>query len=77
MRGDASEWNEAQVPMGQAIRSICAAMGLPHVTAETPETTANTIRLVGETAFGTRQAGICLLPRRMTVASASSSTVRP
>ena len=67
MRGDTGEWNEAQVPMGRAVRAICDAMGLPHVTAETPETTALTIRLAGETAFGTRQAGVCLLPRRMTV----------
>jgi len=53
--------------MGRAVRAICDAIGVPHATAETPETTAATVRLAGETAFGTRQLGVCLLPRRMTV----------
>src|SRR6188768_2329460 len=55
MRGDIGEWNDAQVPMGRAVRAICDAIGVPHATAETPETTAATVRLAGETAFGTRQ----------------------
>ena len=67
MRGDAGEWNDAQVPMGRAVRPICDAIGLPHLTAETPESAAETVRLVGQTAFGTRTAGVCLLPRRVTV----------
>jgi sulfopyruvate decarboxylase subunit alpha len=67
MRGDVGEWNDAQVPMGRAVRPICDAIGVPHVTAESPESTALTVRLAGETAFGTRQMGVCLLPRRMTV----------
>lgn len=67
MRGDAGEWNAAQVPMGRAARAICDAIGVPHTTAETPETTADTIHLVGRTAFGTRMPGVCLLPRRLTV----------
>jgi sulfopyruvate decarboxylase alpha subunit len=69
LRGDAGEWNDAQVPMGRAVRPICDAIGLPHVTAETPETTAETVRLAGQTAFGTRLPGVCLLPRRLTVPS--------
>jgi sulfopyruvate decarboxylase subunit alpha len=67
MRGDAGEWNEAQVPMGRAVRAICDAIGVSHWTAETPDTTAETVRLVGQTAFGTRLPGVCLLPRRLTV----------
>lgn len=67
LRGDVGEWNDAQVPMGRAVRAICDAIAVPHVTAETPETTAATVRLAGETAFGTRLLGVCLLPRRMTV----------
>jgi sulfopyruvate decarboxylase TPP-binding subunit len=69
MRGDVGEWNEAQVPMGRALRAICDAIGLPHATAETPAATEQTVRLVGQTAFGTRVPGICLLPRRVTVPS--------
>jgi hypothetical protein len=55
--------------MGRAVRPICDAIGLPHVTAETPESTSETVRLVGQTAFGTRLPGVCLLPRRLTVPS--------
>lgn len=69
MRGDVGEWNDAQVPMGRAVRPICDAIGMPHITAETPESTAETVRLVGETAFGTRTPGVCVLPRRLTVPS--------
>ena len=67
MRGDAGEWNAAQVPMGRAIRSICDAIGLPHATAETADAAEETVRLAGQTAFGTRTPGVCLLPRRVTV----------
>ena len=67
MRGDAGEWNAAQVPMGQAVASICAAIGVPVETADTPGTTAATVQLVGNTAFGTRVPGLCRLPRRLTL----------
>jgi sulfopyruvate decarboxylase subunit alpha len=67
MRGDAGEWNEAQVPMGRAVRSICDAIGMPHATAATSDSTRETVRLVARTAFGTRVAGACLLPRSVTV----------
>jgi sulfopyruvate decarboxylase subunit alpha len=66
MRGDAGEWNEAQVPMGRAVRPICDAIGIPHETAESAEAVEDTVRLVARTAFGTRTAGACLLPRRIT-----------
>jgi sulfopyruvate decarboxylase subunit alpha len=75
MRGDTGEWNDAQVPMGRAVRPICDAIGVPHTTAETPETTAETVWLVGRTAFGTRLPGACLLPRRVTVPSAIPAAV--
>jgi sulfopyruvate decarboxylase subunit alpha len=73
MRGDAGEWNDAQVPMGRAVRPICDAIGLPHATAETPGATEETVRLLGQTAFGTRVPGACLLPRRLTVPSMAPS----
>ena len=38
MRGDAGEWNAAQVPMGRAVAPICGALGLPVAVAETAET---------------------------------------
>jgi hypothetical protein len=52
------------------IPSLVDAIGLPHMTVDTPESTADTVRLVGQTAFGTRLPGVCLLPRRLTVPSA-------
>ena len=67
MRGDVGEWNAAQVPMGRAVAPICDAIGLPHATATSAEATADTVALVGMTAFGTRIPGVCLLPRRLTV----------
>ena len=67
MRGDAGEWNDAQVPMGRAVRPILDALGMPHITAETPESTAESVALAGQTAFGTRKPGVCILPRRVTV----------
>jgi sulfopyruvate decarboxylase subunit alpha len=76
MRGDAGEWNEAQIPMGRAVRAICNAMGVPHVTAESSESTDETIRLVAQTAFGTRTAAACLLPRRITAPSPSPAGAR-
>ena len=66
MRGDAGEWNDAQVPMGRAVRPICDALGIPHLTVEHADAAAETVRLVAQTAFGTRVPGACLLPRRIT-----------
>jgi len=66
MRGDAGEWNAAQVPMGRAVRSILDAIGVPHATVDTAAAAQETVHLIGRTAFGTRLAGACLLPRRIT-----------
>ena len=74
MRGDAGEWNDAQGPMGRAVRPICDAIGLPHATVDTAESTEDAVRLVGQTAFGTRLPGVCLLPRRLTAPSQSRAS---
>jgi sulfopyruvate decarboxylase subunit alpha len=66
MRGDESEWNAAQVPMGRAVRAILDAMAVPHVTPAATEDVEETIRVAAVTAFGTRLLRACLLPRRMT-----------
>jgi len=67
MRGDAGEWNDAQVPMGRAVAPICDAIGVPHATPESADAVAEIVRAVGYIAFGTRLPGACLLPRRITV----------
>jgi sulfopyruvate decarboxylase alpha subunit len=74
MRGDAGEWNAAQVPMGRAVRSIFDAIGVPHSTVESAAAAKETVYLAGRTAFGTRTLGACLLPRRVT---ASDPGARP
>jgi sulfopyruvate decarboxylase subunit alpha len=75
MRGDAGEWNAAQMPMGRAVRSIFEAIGVPHATVESADAAAETVRLAGATAFGTRAMGACLLPRRVTTGSTGSDPV--
>ena len=70
MRGDTGEWNDAQVPMGRAVRPICDAIGVPHVTVETGGRAQEFIALAAQTAFATRVPGACLLPRRVTVPAA-------
>jgi sulfopyruvate decarboxylase subunit alpha len=76
MRGDLGEWNAAQVPMGRAVRAILESIDVPHVTVESADDTAETVRLAGLTAFGTRLPGACLLPRRLTT-SVPATHLRP
>ncbi len=66
MRGDVGEWNAAQVPMGRAVRSIFEAIGMPHTTVESADQANEIVHLTATTAFGTRTAAACLLPRRIT-----------
>ena len=73
MRGDAGEWNAAQVPMGRAVGPICGALGMSVARVETAESTGDVVRLVGRTAFGTRLPGVCVLPRRITVPDPAAS----
>lgn len=68
MRGDAGEWNSAQVPMGRAVQPIFHAFAIPHMVVDRGEHAADIVRLTATTAFATRQAGACVLPRRVTTA---------
>ena len=76
MRGDAGEWNAAQVPMGRAVAPILDALAMPHATPVSADDVEATMTRVGRTAFGTRQAGACLLPRRITVPPATTGAAR-
>ena len=67
MRGDAGEWNAAQVPMGRAVAPILDAIGVPWQSASSGVSIADVVERIGRTAFGTRQLGACLLPRAVTV----------
>jgi sulfopyruvate decarboxylase subunit alpha len=68
MRGDSGEWNAAQVPMGRSVAGIFDAIGIPHATVPSAEAAGEAVSVAGTTAFGTRLARACLLPRRMTSA---------
>ena len=67
MRGDETEWNPAQVPMGRAVPGICDAIGVPHVTVEAAERAAHLVTQTGRQAFDSRMPAVCLFPRRITV----------
>jgi sulfopyruvate decarboxylase subunit alpha len=67
MRGDAGEWNAAQVPMGRAVAPILDAIGVSNVIVGAADGLGDLVAQVGRTAFGTRLPGACLLPRRLTV----------
>jgi sulfopyruvate decarboxylase subunit alpha len=66
MRGDESEWNSAQVPMGRALPAILDAMAIPYVMPRQPDDVGEAVRLAAMTAFGTRTLRGCLLSRSMT-----------
>jgi sulfopyruvate decarboxylase subunit alpha len=66
MRGDESEWNAAQVPMGRALPAILDAMAVPYVIPARSQDVGDLVRLAAVTAFSTRTLRACLLPRRIT-----------
>ena len=67
MRGDETEWNPAQAPMGRAVAPILDAIEIPHATLEAAEAAERVVTQAGKSAFATRRPHACLLPRRITV----------
>ncbi len=67
LRGDAGEWNAAQVPMGRAVVPILDAFGVQHLAVEHPEAAEEIVRTVATLAYSTHHPAACLLPRRLTV----------
>jgi sulfopyruvate decarboxylase subunit alpha len=74
MRGDAGEWNAAQVPMGRAVPAIFDAIGIPHVEITSAEAARETVRVAATSTFSTRIAQACLLSRRLTTTPIGNST---
>jgi sulfopyruvate decarboxylase alpha subunit len=66
MRGDAGEWNSAQVPMGRAVRPVLDALGVSHLSVDRGDEARDAIVSLAQLAFGTRLPTACLLPRRLT-----------
>ena len=67
MRGEAGEWNAAQVPMGRAVVRSSTSIGIPHVTVESGDKTGGDGRARRRGTRSRAPGGACLLPRRMTV----------
>lgn len=67
MRGDAGEWNSAQVPMGRAVAPVLDAFAIQHLDVERDQEAGATVLALANLAFGTRMPAACLLPRRLTV----------
>jgi sulfopyruvate decarboxylase alpha subunit len=67
MRGDAGEWNSAQVPMGRAVRPVLDALGVSHLSVDREDEAHDVVVSLAQLAFGTRLPVACLLPRRLTV----------
>ncbi|HVC20615.1 MAG TPA: thiamine pyrophosphate-binding protein [Vicinamibacterales bacterium] len=79
MRGDAAEWNWAQVPMGRLVRPALDALGIQHVAIEHhdhAEEAEAAVVAVGTLAFGARVPAACLLPRRVTMPVAATREAR-
>ena len=70
LRGEAGEWNPAQMPMGQALRPILAALRIPHQAVDDPASAERVTASVARAAFETKMPGACLLARRVTVPAA-------
>jgi sulfopyruvate decarboxylase alpha subunit len=66
MRGDAGEWNAAQVPMGRAVVPLLDALGVPHLSVDRADEARDLVVSLATLAFGTRMPTACLLPRRLT-----------
>ncbi len=73
LRGDAGEWNAAQVPMGRAVPAICDAIGVARASVESGDLAAEVVAREGEAAFRTGLPRACLLPRRVTAPPAEVS----
>jgi sulfopyruvate decarboxylase subunit alpha len=66
MRGDAGEWNWAQVPMGRAIAPILDSLGVPFVRVDRADEAESVVRTACHTAFNARFPAAVLLPRHLT-----------
>lgn len=76
MRGDAAEWNWAQVPMGRLVRPALDALGIQQVTVERADEARSGVVAAAALAFGTRVPVACLLPRRVTMPPAAIEEAR-
>ena len=65
MRGEWGEFNPWQVPMSRATQTVCEAMGLSVLRADTPEDVAPTTEAALSMAFDGGTANVVLLGQRL------------
>ena len=65
MRGEAGEFNEWQVPMGQATQGHLELCGVQVRRAETAETVGDTVRAAADLAFDGDQAAAVLIAQQV------------
>jgi sulfopyruvate decarboxylase alpha subunit len=65
-RGEAGEWNVAQVPGGRMLRPSLEALGIQHVTLAAETEVDVVVRGAADLAFGTRFPAALLLSKRLT-----------
>ncbi len=65
-RGEAGEWNVAQVPGGRMLRPSLDALGIQHVTLAEEREVEGAVRAAADLAFGTRTPAAVILSKRLT-----------
>jgi sulfopyruvate decarboxylase alpha subunit len=65
-RGEAGEWNVAQVPGGRLVRPALEAMGIQHFALERDDEVDRTVRAAADLAFGTRFPTALILSKLLT-----------
>jgi sulfopyruvate decarboxylase alpha subunit len=65
-RGEAGEWNAAQVPGGRMVRPVLEVLGIPHFTLEREREVARMVRAAADLAFGTRFPAALILSKLLT-----------
>lgn len=65
-RGEAGEWNVAQVPGGRLVRPALDALGIQHFTLAGDPEVDRTVRAAADLAFGTRFPAALILSKLLT-----------
>lgn len=65
-RGEAGEWNVAQVPGGRMVRPALGALGIQHFTLAVESDVERTVRAAADLAFGTRCPAALILSKLLT-----------
>ncbi len=65
-RGEAGEWNVAQVPGGRMVRPVLDVLGIQHFTLDREPDVDRTVRAAADLAFGARLPAALILSKLLT-----------